>query len=144
MPSNVFCWIWFLFPLPRERVLKGCVMDKGNVKKRQMIITQETSGHFLVYFCLFCQKNSSELSGFQNIWPNILEMANTDVEYSIKYEIYFYLNVQCLYFSVNFVHSKYKDHCLSCIFLSITDFLYKLNMYLFFGSLTEYTKVLDS
>ena len=54
-----------LFPLPRERVMKGCVADKGDVKKRQMITTQKKSGHFLVS-CLFCQKNSSEVSGFQN------------------------------------------------------------------------------
>lgn len=55
-----------LFPLPRERVMIGCAADKGDVKKRQMITTQETSGHFLVDSCLFCQKNSSEVSGFQN------------------------------------------------------------------------------
>lgn len=108
-----------LFPLPRERVMIGCVADKGDVKKRQMITTQKTSGHFLVDSCLFCQKNSSEVSGFQNTWHNILEMANTDAEHSIKYEIYFYLSFQFLYVTINFVHSKYKDHCFTWVFLWI-------------------------
>lgn len=80
--------ILVLFPLPRERVMKGCAAGNGDVKRRQTITTQKTSGHFLVDFCLFCQKNSTEVSDFQNIQHNIFKMANSDTEHSLKYEIF--------------------------------------------------------
>lgn len=73
-----------------------------------MITTQKTCGHFLVDFCLFCQTDSSEVSGFQKIWHNILEMANTDTDNSIKIWDSFLCKFEILY-NIHFVHSKYKD-----------------------------------
>lgn len=56
-----------LFLSPRKGVMRGCVVDKGSVKKKTDAHHPETSRHFLVDFRLFCQGNPSEVSGFQNI-----------------------------------------------------------------------------